>query len=153
MGRASPRCRLPPHRGGRRSTRATPQGGGPLLTTTRSMPSSAPTQKGATVYDTSDVYGLGHSLRLLGRILAQVPVRKFGSRARSGPSEVSALTPLNLHSQAEQSLENLGVEYLGLLTLNHTDFGPHDCYLEDGCHADPSCSGPQRGSDTNRARA
>ncbi|WP_443068566.1 aldo/keto reductase [Streptomyces sp. NBC_01267] len=28
--------------------------------------------QGATVYDTSDVYGLGHSLRLLGRILAQV---------------------------------------------------------------------------------
>ncbi|MFG2210479.1 aldo/keto reductase [Streptomyces sp. NPDC048638] len=90
--------------------------------------------EGATVFDTADIYGLGHSQRLLGRMLAQVPrdsVRitcTIGAFKGTGPNAYSALT---LNGQVEQSLENLGVKSIDVLTLNHTDFGPRDRYLED----------------------
>ncbi|MFJ8752155.1 aldo/keto reductase [Streptomyces sp. NPDC102441] len=90
--------------------------------------------EGATVFDTSDIYGLGHSQRLLGRMLAQVPREKVRISCTVGAFKgtgLSAYSSLTLHGQVEQSLENLGVEYLDVLTLTHTDFGPRDRYLED----------------------
>ncbi|MDX3024947.1 aldo/keto reductase [Streptomyces acidiscabies] len=90
--------------------------------------------EGATVYATSDIYGLGHSQRLLGRMLAQVrrqDVRitcTIGSFKGTG---LSGYSTLSLHGQVEQTLENLGVESLDVLTLAHTDFGPDDRYLDE----------------------
>ncbi|WP_371591212.1 aldo/keto reductase [Streptomyces sp. NBC_00470] len=89
---------------------------------------------GATVFDTSDIYGLGHSQRLLGRMLAQVPrdsVRITCTIGAFKGTGLSAYSPLTLNGQVEQSLENLGVKSIDVLTLNHTDFGPRDQYLED----------------------
>lgn len=91
-------------------------------------------EKGATVFDTSDVYGLGHSQRLLGRMLAQVPrdsVRITCTVGAFKGTGVNAYSSLNLHGQVEQSCENLGVEWLDVLTLHHTDFGPRDEYLQE----------------------
>lgn len=90
--------------------------------------------EGATVFDTSDIYGMGHSQRLLGRMLAQVPRDQVRISCTVGAFKgtgLSACSPLNLHGQVEQSLENLGVDYLDVLTLTHTDFGPRDRYLDD----------------------
>ncbi|WP_063793978.1 aldo/keto reductase [Streptomyces graminilatus] len=90
--------------------------------------------EGATVFDTSDVYGLGHSQRLLGRMLAQVPRESVSITCTVGAFKgtgVNAYSSLNLHGQVEQSLENLGVESLDVLTLHHTDFGPRDRYLQE----------------------
>lgn len=91
--------------------------------------------QGATVFDTADVYGLGHSQRLLGRMLAQVPresvriTSTIGSFKGTGPHACSSL---NLHKQVEQTLENLGeVGYLDVLNLHHTSFGPRDEYLHE----------------------
>ncbi|MGW6388970.1 aldo/keto reductase [Streptomyces sp. NPDC055103] len=89
---------------------------------------------GVTVFDTSDVYGFGHSQRLLGRMLAQVPRESVrltcavGAFQGTGLSGYSALT---LHGQIQQSLENLGTDYLDVLTLQHHDFGPRDRYLNE----------------------
>ncbi|WP_280922799.1 aldo/keto reductase [Streptomyces sp. MZ04] len=91
-------------------------------------------EEGATVFDTSDVYGLGHSQRLLGRMLAQVPRKSISITSTVGAfrgTSVNAYSSLHLHAQVEQSLENLGVESLDVLTLHHTDFGPRDQYLEE----------------------
>ncbi|MDX3275215.1 MULTISPECIES: aldo/keto reductase [Streptomyces] len=91
-------------------------------------------EEGATVFDTSDVYGLGHSQRLLGRMLAQVPRESVSITSTVGAfrgTGVNAYSSLNLHGQVEQSLENLGVESLNVLTLHHTDFGPRDQYLQE----------------------
>ncbi|MGV9266671.1 aldo/keto reductase [Kitasatospora sp. NPDC003701] len=91
-------------------------------------------EEGATVFDTSDVYGLGHSQRLLGRMLAQVPREGISITSTVGAfrgTSVNAYSSLNLHGQVEQSLENLGVESLDVLTLHHTDFGPRDQYLQE----------------------
>ncbi|MFE0369421.1 aldo/keto reductase [Streptomyces tendae] len=90
--------------------------------------------EGATVFDTSDIYGMGHAQRLLGRMLAQVPRDQVRISCTVGAFKgtgLSACSPLNLHGQVEQSLENLGVDYLDVLTLTHTDFGPRDRYLDD----------------------
>jgi methylglyoxal reductase len=90
--------------------------------------------EGATVFDTSDVYGLGHSQRLLGRMLAQVPRESVRITCTVGAfrgTGVNAYSFLNLQGQVEQSLENLGVEWLDVLTLHHTDFGPRDEYLKE----------------------
>ena len=90
--------------------------------------------EGATVFDTSDVYGLGHSQRLLGRMLAQVPRESVSITCTVGAFKgtgVNAYSSLHLHGQVEQSLENLGVESLDVLTLHHTDFGPRDRYLQE----------------------
>jgi len=90
--------------------------------------------EGATVFDTADVFGLGHSQRLLSRMLAQVPrgsVRITSTVGAFRGTSVNAYRSLNLHSQVEQSLENLGVESLDVLTLHHTDFGPRDEFLPE----------------------
>ncbi|MFF5488738.1 aldo/keto reductase [Streptomyces virginiae] len=91
-------------------------------------------EEGATVFDTADVYGLGNSQRLLGRMLAQVPRESISITSTVGAfrgTSVHAYRSLNLHGQVEQSLENLGVESLDVLTLHHTDFGPRDQYLQE----------------------
>ncbi|MFZ3492118.1 aldo/keto reductase [Streptomyces sp. 5.8] len=91
-------------------------------------------EEGATVFDTSDVYGLGHSQRLLGRMLAQVPRESISITSTVGAfrgTSVNAYRSLSLHGQVEQSLENLGVESLDVLTLHHTDFGPRDQFLPE----------------------
>ncbi|MFE0774203.1 aldo/keto reductase [Streptomyces sp. NPDC058861] len=89
---------------------------------------------GATVYDTSDIYGLGHSQRLLGKMLAQVPrssVRVICTIGKYRGTGEHAYSSLNLFRQVEQSLENLGAGHLDVLVLAHTDFGPDDRYLEE----------------------
>ncbi|MFB9483576.1 aldo/keto reductase [Streptomyces filamentosus] len=89
---------------------------------------------GATVYDTSDVYGLGHSQRLLGRMLAQVPRSSVRITCTIGTYKGTgqhAYSSLNLFRQVEQTQENLGVKQLDVLVLAHADFGPRDRYLEE----------------------
>ncbi|MEW2497489.1 aldo/keto reductase [Streptomyces nodosus] len=90
--------------------------------------------EGATVFDTSDIYGMGHAQRLLGRMRSQVPRDQVRISCTIGAFKgtgLSAYSSLNLHGQVEQSLENMGVDYLDVLTLTHTDFGPRDRYLDD----------------------
>ncbi|MEU2354431.1 aldo/keto reductase [Streptomyces misionensis] len=89
---------------------------------------------GATVYDTSDVYGLGHSQRLLGKMLAQVPRSSVRITCTIGTYKGTgqhAYSSLNLFRQVEQTQENLGVKQLDVLVLAHADFGPRDRYLEE----------------------
>ncbi|MFJ5819323.1 aldo/keto reductase [Streptomyces sp. NPDC093108] len=90
--------------------------------------------EGATVFNTADIYGLGHSQRLLGRMLAQVSrasVRITSTVGAFKGTSDNAYRSLVLHGQVEQSLENLGVESLDVLTLHYTDFGPRDQYLQE----------------------
>ncbi|MFD8589882.1 aldo/keto reductase [Streptomyces sp. NPDC059637] len=89
---------------------------------------------GATVFDTSDVYGLGHSQRQLGRMLAQVPRASVRITCTVGTYKGTgqhACSSLNLFRQVEQTQENLGVKHLDVLVLAHADFGPRDRYLDE----------------------
>ncbi|MGW6202290.1 aldo/keto reductase [Streptomyces sp. NPDC055089] len=89
---------------------------------------------GATVFDTSDIYGLGHSQRLLGRMLAQVPRSSVRITCSVGTYKGTGQHPyssLNLFRQVEQAQENLGVAHLDVLVLAQWDFGLRDRYLEE----------------------
>jgi methylglyoxal reductase len=87
---------------------------------------------GATLFDTADVYGLGHSERLLGRFLRQVRreavvlTSKVGYFRGTAPN---AYQPPHLRHQLEQTLDNLGTDYLDVYLLHNFDFGPNDAYL------------------------
>ena len=75
---------------------------------------------GKTFFDTADVYGDGHSERLIGRLLqeraeALVVATKFGRRA---PLDVAHYTYDNFRAWLERSRENLGVEMVDLVQLH-----------------------------------
>ena len=87
---------------------------------------------GAALFDTADVYGHGRSERLVGRLLARVPrasvvvASKVGYFAGTAPH---GYAPRHVRRQLEQTLENLGTDYLDIYLLHHADFGPDDRWL------------------------
>jgi aryl-alcohol dehydrogenase-like predicted oxidoreductase len=75
---------------------------------------------GVTFFDTADVYGDGHSERLIAQLLRDrseqlFVATKFGRRA---PLDVSQYTYENLRAWLERSRENLGVESVDLVQLH-----------------------------------
>jgi aryl-alcohol dehydrogenase-like predicted oxidoreductase len=75
---------------------------------------------GVTFFDTADVYGDGHSERLIAQLLRDrseplVVATKFGRRA---PQEVGEYTYDNLRGWLERSRENLGVDVVDLVQLH-----------------------------------
>jgi 1-deoxyxylulose-5-phosphate synthase len=87
---------------------------------------------GVSLFDTADVYGLGRSERLLGRLLTNVDraavvvsskVGYFAGTARHG------YEPAQMCHQFSLTLDNLGTDYLDIYYLHSADFGPDDRYL------------------------
>jgi aryl-alcohol dehydrogenase-like predicted oxidoreductase len=80
---------------------------------------------GVTFFDSSNVYGMGHNERLIGRVLG--PVRdkvqiatKFGFVA--GPDGVSVdCRPEVVRARCEESLERLGTDYIDLFYAHRVD--------------------------------
>jgi aryl-alcohol dehydrogenase-like predicted oxidoreductase len=75
---------------------------------------------GVTFFDTADVYGDGHSERLLARLRKErdepfVVATKMGRRA---PLDVGEYTPANFEAWIERSRENLEVDTLDLVQLH-----------------------------------
>jgi len=75
---------------------------------------------GVTFFDTADVYGDGHSERLIGQLLRDrdeslIVATKFGRRA---PLDVAQYTYENLRGWLERSRENLGTEAVDLVQLH-----------------------------------
>lgn len=89
---------------------------------------------GITLYDTADVYGLGRSERLLGRLLREVHrgelvvSSKVGYFAGTGPHPYRTA---QIRHQLATTLANLGADYLDIYFLHSTDFGENDRYLSD----------------------
>lgn len=89
---------------------------------------------GINHFDSADVYGDGHSERLLGQFLREVPrdsvviASKVGWFRGTAPN---AMQPLHIRHQLEQSLLNLGTDYLDLHYFHNTNFGPDDLYLAE----------------------
>ncbi|WP_433358866.1 aldo/keto reductase [Streptosporangium sp. CA-115845] len=89
---------------------------------------------GATLFDTADVYGHGHSERLLGRLLRRYPREQIQLSSKVGYVRGTAAHPYaapQLQHQLSQSLQNLGVEDLDLYFLHHLDFGQDDQFLPE----------------------
>ncbi|WP_329147207.1 aldo/keto reductase [Streptomyces sp. NBC_01456] len=89
---------------------------------------------GVTLYDTADVYGLGRSERLLGRLLAQVDRSRLTVSSKVGYFAGTAAHPYvqaQILRQFATTCENLGTDYLDVYFLHSTDFGPDDQHLDE----------------------
>jgi 1-deoxyxylulose-5-phosphate synthase len=79
---------------------------------------------GGNFFDTANIYGLGESERLLGRLLADsrdemVIASKVGFPSPQGGT--GGLSPQNLRASLEGTLERLGTSYLDLFQLHAFD--------------------------------
>lgn len=84
--------------------------------------------------DTADVYGDGHSERVISRFLKEVPRESVVIATKVGwfkGTAPNAMQPVHIRHQLEQSLTNLGTDYIDLYYFHNTNFGPNDQYLED----------------------
>jgi myo-inositol catabolism protein IolS len=84
--------------------------------------------------DTADVYGDGHSERVIGQFLKDVSrdsvvvASKVGWFRGTAPN---AMQPVHIRHQLEQTLTNLGTDHVDLFYFHNTNFGPNDLYLEE----------------------
>jgi methylglyoxal reductase len=88
---------------------------------------------GANLFDTADVYGHGHSERLLGRLVRQVERSKLVLSSKTGYFAGTAAHPYlpsAMRRQLETTLENLQTDYLDIYFLHNSQFGPSDQYLD-----------------------
>lgn len=92
-------------------------------------------EKGVNHWDTADVYGKGHSERLLGKAFRQgVKRENIILASKIGwfkGTAANAFDPLHLRHQIEQSLKNLGTDYLDIYYFHNPYFGENDQYLEE----------------------
>lgn len=91
-------------------------------------------ERGVTLYDTADVYGLGHSERLLGRLLRLVPRQDLTISSKVGyfaGTARHAYHPAQMRAQLATTLDNVGTDHLDIYFLHSSDFGPDDRYLLD----------------------
>lgn len=95
-------------------------------------------QQGVTLFDTADVYGHGRSERRLAGLVAQVSRDDVVLTSKVGyfaGTAAHGYDPRHMRHQLEQSLQNLGVDFLDIYFLHHQDFGPDDRYLEGAVQA------------------
>ncbi len=87
---------------------------------------------GVNFLDTADVYGDGHSEKLIGRLLKERPNDEILVATKAGrrldPHTAEGYNAENLTAFVERSLENLGVEALDLLQLHCP---PTEAYRQD----------------------
>lgn len=88
---------------------------------------------GANLIDTADVYGHGHSERIIGDFVRTVPRNSVVLSSKVGyftGTAAHAYLPSAMRRQLETTLENLGTDRLDIYFLHNADFGPDDRYLE-----------------------
>ncbi|WP_031074398.1 aldo/keto reductase [Streptomyces sp. NRRL WC-3742] len=94
---------------------------------------------GANLFDTADVYGLGHSERLICLALGGIPRRKYALTSKVGyftePNAAHAYEPRHMRRRLEHTLTNLGTDYLDVYSLHNANFGPDDAYLSAAVEA------------------
>ena len=90
---------------------------------------------GVNHFDNADVYGNGKAERMLARVLKRLGLRStdfvIATKVGHFPGTAEhAYEPLHLRHQCEQSLQNLGRDYIDLYYLHHGDFGPQGEWLQ-----------------------
>ncbi len=89
---------------------------------------------GINHWDTADVYGRGHSERLIGRVFREGVKRdNIILASKVGwfkGTAVHPFEPLHIRHQLEQSLWNLGTDYIDIYYLHNAYFGEDHEYLE-----------------------
>ncbi|MFP8959125.1 aldo/keto reductase [Streptomyces nanhaiensis] len=87
---------------------------------------------GANLIDTADVYGHGHSERVIGDFVATVPRDTVVLSSKVGYHHCTAqhaYLPSAMRRQLETTLKNLRTDHLDIYFLHNSDLGPDDRYL------------------------
>lgn len=84
---------------------------------------------GVNHFDNADVYGNGRAERMLARALKRLGLKSenFVIATKIGHfrgTAEHAYDPLHIRQQCEQSLQNLGRDYIDIYYFHHGDFGP-----------------------------
>ena len=93
---------------------------------------------GITHWDTADVYGDGHSERLIGGLWDRVPRERIFLATKVGwdPSPYEHFYhPQLIEERIERSLRYLKTDCIDLFYLHHCDFGPQGRYLDGAVEA------------------
>ena len=90
---------------------------------------------GVNHFDNADVYGNGKAELMLARVLKRLGLKStdfiIATKVGHFPGTAAhAYEPLHIRHQCEQSLQNLGRDYLDLYYLHHGDFGPKGEWLQ-----------------------
>ncbi len=90
---------------------------------------------GVNHFDNADVYGNGKAELMLARVLKRLGLKStdfvIATKVGHFPGTAAhAYDPLHIRHQCEQSLQNLGRDYLDLYYLHHGDFGPKGEWLQ-----------------------
>jgi aryl-alcohol dehydrogenase-like predicted oxidoreductase len=91
---------------------------------------------GVNHFDNADVYGNGRAERMLNRALKKLGVQStdviIATKIGHFPGTAEhAYEPAHIRHQCEQSLINLGREYIDLYYFHHGNFGENDRYLPE----------------------
>lgn len=92
--------------------------------------------RGVNHFDNADVYGNGRAERMLRRVLDRLGLRSedyvIASKVGHFPGTAAhAYEPAHIRHQCEQSLINLGRDYIDVYYFHHGNFGESDFYLDD----------------------
>ena len=90
---------------------------------------------GVNHFDNADVYGNGRAERMLARALKKLGLKSedyvIATKIGHFPGTAEhAFDPLHIRHQCEQSLQNLGRDYIDLYYLHHGDFGASGEWLQ-----------------------
>jgi len=89
---------------------------------------------GINHWDSADVYGRGHSERLIGHVFREGVRREHIILATKvgwfKGTAAHAFEPGHIRHQIEQSLNNLGTDYIDIYYFHNAYFGEYDQYLE-----------------------
>jgi myo-inositol catabolism protein IolS len=91
---------------------------------------------GVNHFDNADVYGNGRAEQMLYRVLKKLGVKSqdvvVATKIGHFPGTAAhAYEPSHIRHQCEQSLLNLGREYIDVYYFHHGSFGENDVYLQD----------------------
>ena len=91
-------------------------------------------EKNINHWDTADVYGEGHSERIIGSVWEDIPRKSIFLATKVG-WDMGPFShwyhPKHMKNKIEKSLTNLKTDYVDLLYLHHCNFGKQDEYFDD----------------------
>ena len=91
-------------------------------------------EKNINHWDTADVYGEGHSERIIGSMWEDIPRNSIFLATKVG-WDMGPFShwyhPKHMKKKIEESLTNLKTDYIDLLYLHHCNFGKQDEYFDD----------------------
>ena len=92
--------------------------------------------RGVNHFDNADVYGNGRAEQMLRRVLGRLGLKStdyvIATKVGHFPGTAAhAYEPVHIRHQCEQSLINLGRDYIDVYYFHHGNFGDSDAYLDD----------------------